>query len=351
MNQLGKGLLALAAVGAGAWLLSRGRRRPAEYDFRGKAVLITGGSRGLGLVLARQLAAQGARLAICARDEEELERAGADLARHGGWPLALPCDIADAADARRLVDRVTDHFGRIDVLVNNAGIIQVGPLEEMTRADFQNALNINFWGAYNFVEAALPQMRQRREGRIVNISSIGGKVSVPHLLPYNVSKFALTGFSEGLRAEVARDGVVVTTVIPGLMRTGSPPHALFKGKNRAEYAWFSISDSLPFITLSAEKAAEQILDACRRGEAEAILTWPAQLAVRLNALFPDMVADILTVVNRLLLPGPGGIGTAQVEGKDSQSPASPSVLTALGDKAAQRNNEVAPSERGAKQPR
>ncbi len=341
---VGKGLLALAAAGAGAWLLSRKRRAQPDFDFRDKTVLISGGSRGLGLVMARQAAEQGARVAICARDQEELERAGADLAGHGGWPLALPCDISKPDEVRQLVGRVTDHFGRVDVLVNNAGIIQVGPLEEMTRADFEQALAINFWGAFNLVEAVLPQMRERREGRIVNISSIGGKVSVPHLLPYNVSKFALSGFSEGLRAELAKDGIVVTTAIPGLMRTGSPPHAFFKGKNEAEYAWFSISDSLPFITISAEQAAAQILEACRRGDPEVTLTWPAQLAVALNGLLPDLVANLLAVANRLL-PGPGGVGKALREGTESQSAVSPSVLTTLGDRAALRNNEAVPSER------
>jgi short-subunit dehydrogenase len=189
------------------------------------------------------------------------------------------------------------------------------------------------------VEAVLPQMRQRRTGRIVNISPIGGKVSVPHLLPYVVSKFALSGFSEGLHAELAKDGIVVTTVIPGLMRTGSPPHAFFKGKNQAEYAWFSIGDSLPFITISAERAAEQILEACQRGDPEVTLTWPAQLAVLLEGLFPDLVAGLLAFTNRLL-PGPGGIGTERREGRDSQSAVSPSVLTTLGDRASLQNNEV-----------
>ena len=341
MNGLGKGLLALAAAGAGAWWLTRGRRAPAPFDFRDKVVLVSGGSRGLGLVLARQLAEQGARLAICARDVEELERASADLARCGDRPLTLPCDIADPEQVRQCVERVTGHFGRVDVLMNVAGVIQVGPLEEMTRKDFENALNINFWGAYNFVEAVLPQMRQRGEGRIVNVSSIGGKISMPHLLPYVVSKFALSGFSEGLRVELAKAGVVVTTVIPGLMRTGSPPHALFKGKNEAEYAWFSISDSLPFVTISAERAAAQILDACRRGDAEITLGWPAQLAVIAEGLVPDLVAYVLALVNRLL-PGPGGVGTQNREGRESQSAASPSVLTTLGDRAARRNNETVP---------
>src|SRR6185503_4123757 len=122
--------------------------------------------------------------------------------------------------------------------------------------------------------AVLPEMRARREGRIVNITSIGGKISVPHLLPYSASKFALVGLSEGLRAELAKDGIVVTTICPGLMRTGSPRNATFKGQHRAEYAWFSIGDSLPVTAMSADRAARQILTACKRGEAEVVLSVP-----------------------------------------------------------------------------
>jgi hypothetical protein len=183
-------------------------------------------------------------------------------------------------------------------------------------------------------------MRRRGEGRIVNITSIGGKISVPHLLPYSASKFALVGFSEGLRAELARDGVVVTTVCPGLMRTGSPRHALFKGRHRAEYAWFSLSDASRLSSISAEGAARRIVAACTRGEAEAILSPQAKAAALFHGLFPGVTADILAVVNRLL-PGPGGIGTAAARGRESQSALSPSWLTALGDEAAARNNEIA----------
>ncbi len=186
-------------------------------------------------------------------------------------------------------------------------------------------------------------MRQQRGGRIVNISSIGGKVAVPHLLPYCAGKFALTGLSEGLRAELREDGILVTTVIPGLMRTGSPRNALFKGQHRAEYAWFTLGDSLPGLSMSAERAARQIIDAFRHGEAEVTLTLPAWLAARFHGLFPGLTADILSVVHRLL-PAPGGVGQQRVKGKDSSSWAAPSVATTLTERAAQRNNEVAPQE-------
>jgi NAD(P)-dependent dehydrogenase (short-subunit alcohol dehydrogenase family) len=309
------------------------------YDVQGKTVLITGGSRGLGLVLARRFADAGANVAVCARDPRELERARADLAARGARVLAFPCDVTDRAQVRELVEVVTRHFGRVDVLVNNAGVIQVGPLETMTLEDFEQAMNVHFWGPLYATLAVLPQMRARGEGRIVNVSSIGGRVGVPHLVPYCASKFALAGLSDGLRAELAKDGVVVTSVFPGLMRTGSPRNADFKGRHRAEYAWFAVSDSLPVTSINAERAAAQIVRACARGQAELVITTQAQLAVKFRALFPEATADILSVVNRLL-PAPGGIGRRRAKGKESESALAPSVLTTLTEWAARRNNEM-----------
>src|SRR5215218_7370804 len=241
-----KDALKLAAAGAGAYLAARAvYRKFGGYDFEGKTVLITGGSRGLGLVLARGFAAEGANVAICARDPQELERARADLASRGARALAFPCDVTDRAQVKELVEVVTRHFGRIDVLVNNAGVIEVGPLEVMTLEDYEEAMKTHFWGPLYATLAVLPEMRGRRDGRIVNIASIGGKISVPHLLPYSASKFALVGLSEGLHHELAAEGINVTTVCPGLMRTGSPRQADVKGQVRKELAWFSISDALP----------------------------------------------------------------------------------------------------------
>jgi short-subunit dehydrogenase len=208
----------------------------------------------------------------------------------------------------------------------------------MTLADYEEAMKIHFWGPLYTTLAVVPDMRRRREGRIVNISSIGGKIGIPHLVPYSASKFALVGLSEGLRAELAKDGIVVTTVCPGLMRTGSPRNATFKGQHRAEYAWFAISDSLPFASMQAERAARQIIAACKRGDAEVILTTQAVVAIKLHALFPELSADVRELANRLL-PAPGGIGARRARGKQSESELAPSLLTVLGDKAAERNNE------------
>jgi short-subunit dehydrogenase len=210
-------------------------------------------------------------------------------------------------------------------------------------------MRVNFWGPLHTTLTVLPSMRRRRAGPNVNNTTIGGKISVPHLLPYSVSKFAFVGLSEGLRSELAQDGITVTTVVPGLMRTGSPRNATFKGQHRIEYTLFSLSDSLPLVTISAERAARQIVAACRRGDAEVVLTWPARLAARFHGLFPGLTADMLSLFNRLM-PGPGGIGAGRALGKESQTPLAPSVLTTLTDQAAQRNNEIAPEESPAAQP-
>ncbi len=260
-NHAGKMVGVAAAYSA--WRLAVNYSR--SMDFRGRVVAITGGSRGLGLVLARQLAAEGAKLAICARNEVELEIAQNELLEFGVPVLAQVCDMQQHEQVSHFFETVRRDFGRIDVLINNAGVIQVGPLDSLTRADYEQAMNTHFWGVIHAVQEALPLMRRQRAGRIVNIASIGGQLAVPHLLPYSASKFALVGFSDGLRAELRKDGIYVTTVCPGLLRTGSPRNATFKGRHRAEFAWFSISSSLPLLTMSAERAGRQILSACRNG--------------------------------------------------------------------------------------
>ncbi|MFN2531816.1 MAG: SDR family NAD(P)-dependent oxidoreductase [Pyrinomonadaceae bacterium] len=330
--------ITLAGVGVGIATISLLRRKN-HYTLDGKVVLITGGSRGLGLVLARQFASEGARVAICARDQDELDRAANELRHSGAEVMALRYDITEQEDVEAMVGEISNRFGHIDVLVNNAGVIEVGPVEVMTLEDYERAMKTHFWGPLYAMLAVVPEMRSRREGRIVNISSIGGKISVPHLVPYSASKFALVGLSEGLHAELAKDGIAVTTVCPGLMRTGSPRNADFKGKHRAEYAWFSISDALPFTSISAEKAAREIVDACVRGDAEVVLSIQAQLAVLFHGVFPGLTAEVLALINKLL-PGAGGVGPQRMKGKDSSSVFSPSVLTTLNERAALRNNEV-----------
>ncbi|MBC7927015.1 MAG: SDR family NAD(P)-dependent oxidoreductase [Bryobacteraceae bacterium] len=332
--------IAIAVAAGGAVLLARNAlRRNRKIDLRNRIVLITGGSRGLGLVLARQFADEGAKLAICARDEEELGVAHRELTQYGASVLAIPADLTVEDDARRVVTRVLDHYGCIDVLVNNAGIIGVGPIEHITMEDYRFAMESNFWSAVNLAFHAVPHMQARRSGRIVNITSIGGKLGVPHLTPYCASKFALVGWSRAIRAELAKDGVVVTTICPGLMRTGSPRHADFKGQNEKEYAWFKIADSIPGLSVSAEHAASEILQATRSGEAERIIGVVAKFGVLFDHLLPELSSEVLSIAGRFL-PGPGGIGEQSRKGAESESSASRNPITTLTEKAALRNNEV-----------
>jgi len=311
-----------------------------SYDFRGRTVFITGGSRGLGLLMAREFALRGAKVAIAARDTQTLARAEAELRKVTDQVLAIDSDITVREDAETAVDRIRQSFGPVDVLVNNAGTISVGPFEVMTIDDYRDSIETHFWGPYFATMAVLPGMRRRRQGRIVNISSIGGKISVPHLLPYSVGKFALTGFSEGLRAALLKEHIFVTTVCPGLMRTGSPRNAFFKGDNEAEYAWFSVSDAMPVLSMSAERAARQIVNACSRGDAELILTAPAKAAVRFAGVFPGITSDLLAIANEVL-PSDRGAGTEAKAGKESFSSASPSWATTLNERVAKQNNQVA----------
>lgn len=336
-----KDALILAGVGTGVILAAKALfKKKLEYDLKDKVVLITGGSRGLGLVMGREFAKQGAKIAICSRDEAELSRARVDLESLGAEVLDVVCDVTVQENVNEMVKAVKARFGRIDVLVNNAGVIQVGPIEVQTLEDFNQAMDVHFFGPLYTMMAVLPDMRERNEGRIINISSVGGKVSVPHLAPYCASKFALTGLSSSMRAELAKDNVYVTTVCPGLMRTGSHINATFKGQNKAEFAWFSIGNGSPLASINAERAASQIVRACRRGDAELVISIQAQLAVKFQNLFPELTADLMSLVNQLLPSANGGVGKGYAKGKESESVVSPSILTTLVDKASEKNNEL-----------
>lgn len=332
-------LLAAGLAVAGAWALTR----RAPEDLSGQVALVTGGSRGLGLLIARELALQGCRVAICARDPEELDRARQDLEDRGAEVLAIPCDVSKRLQVERMVTEIVARFGRLDLLVNNAGIIQVGPLSSMTAQDFEEAMAINFYGSLYTTFAALPHLRRGGGGRIVNIDSIGGRVSVPHMLPYNCAKFALRGFSEGLRAELTREGILVTTVIPGLMRTGSPLHARFKGDRDLEYAWFSLADNLKATSIDAGIAARRIVLAARRGEAELTLTWQARLLGTAHDLFPQLTMAAFDLAERLLPKGEG-LPRAGVEGRDLAPPLVPQGVARRLDDEARRYNQLAPEE-------
>jgi len=330
--RFGYGLFGLAVLVGEAIKLSR------KISLKDRNVLIMGGSRGLALEIARVCLERGAKVALAARDEHELQEAKR-LLESKGLVEVFVCDATHENAVRRTITEVSSKLGEIDVLINNEGLIEVGPAEEQTKRDFSNSMNTHFWGPLFAIEAVLPEMKSRRFGRIVNIASVAGLMSVPHLLPYSASKHALVGLSEGFRSELIKDNIYVTTVCPGLMRTGSPRNADIKGQNDIEYALFDLMDSLPFTSINAQTAAQKIVNACENGDALLVVSIQAQLARAVHAAFPGAVTELFAWANRFL-PGPGGIGSNTAKGKESESKLAPSVLTKLSDEAAVRNNEM-----------
>lgn len=307
--------------------------------------LVAGGSRGLGLLIARELGSRGHRLVVCARDALELEQAADDLRGRGYSVRTEVCDVANHDSVEQMIDRV-EAEAPIDVLVTVAGVIQVGPLDAMERDHFASAIDIMLWGPINTTLAVTSRMRQRKRGRIGVITSIGGLVAAPHLLPYVTAKFGAVGFSRGLRAELAGSGVSVTTIAPGLMRTGSHLRAEFVGQQGKEYAWFSALASMPLVSMDAERAARLIVDRVLAGRAMLVLTPLAKIAWRFDTLFPNLTAALLGLMSRLL-PGPARARSGEaVEGwQAAQRLSRPArrasaAITTLGARAADRFNET-----------
>jgi NAD(P)-dependent dehydrogenase (short-subunit alcohol dehydrogenase family) len=334
-------IVATGALGAGAIGWARAARQNRALNFLGRSVVITGGTRGLGLLMARRLADEGALLTVFARDEGEVRRAEAELRGLNAEVLAFTADICNKQQAQGAIERAIERFGRIDVLINNAGIITAAPVEHMTDDDFEEALLTHMWGPLWTMQAAIPHMRAQGGGRIVNVASIGGRIAIPHLTPYCASKHALVGLSDGMRTELAKDHILVTTVAPGTIRTGSPPNTKQKGQHAKEYAWFAIADALPGVSKDAEDTARQIVEAARYGDPELTISTQARLLMIANAVTPSLTAHLLKLANRLL-PAPSAAPDADQPrvGWENQSAAAPSVLTTLSDRATVANNEL-----------
>ena len=306
--------IAAAAVGTALFGVLAWRKLSASTLPDGAVVVVTGGSRGLGYAIASRFAERPVRLVLCARNRSELEKAQSSLlAEHPHLRpadfLLVTADLSQRADCERLIAETVAHFGRLDVLVNNAGIIGVGPAEVHPVERFEHTMAVNFFAALYTTWAALPHMRAQPpltgssiRGRVVNISSIGGKMPVPHMLPYTAAKFALTGFSEGLYAEMRKYGIRVTTVCPGLMRTGGEDHAHFYGNAEAEQRWFKFMAKTPGISTSVEHAARVVYSAAVRGAATVTITPQAALAARAHGVAPSTTQVANAAFNRFILP-------------------------------------------------
>lgn len=335
-----------AVVLATAQVASMAARLPRRMRLAGKTVLVCGGSRGLGRAVAVELAKRGCKVAICARSQRDLDVVGAELVTLGATVHAEACDLRDMAQVQELVSNVTASLGPIDVLVHTAAILTAGPIESMTVADFDDSMDSIFKTALHASLAVLPGMRARRSGTIALITSIGGKVAVPHLVPYSAAKFAEVGLAEGLRAESVKDGINVLNVVPGLMRTGAHVHALVKGDAEKEYAWFGASATAPGpFTIDSARAARRVVRAIERGDREIVLTPMAQLAVAMKALTPGLMSFAMEIAGRLLprapaLPGGGARHREGIELEASSPSEAVAFVARRGRPLANRNNQL-----------
>ena len=276
---------------------------------------------------------------MCARNDRDLDGVRDEFSDKG-WPLlAIACDVGVRAEIEGAIEKVSEELGDVEILVNNAGTILVGPAENQGPESFEDAMQTHFWGPYFATNAVVGAMKAKQFGRIVNIASIGGKIAFPHLLPYSTSKFALVGYSEGLRAELTKYNIFVTTVCPGLMRTGSPRNALFVGQSEKEYAWFAITDSLPIASISAHNAARKILDACVHGDAEIHLGITAKIGAIVQGCAPGATAELMALIDRIMPDAlPGAAETKK--GSESESETTESSATLLTREAEIANNQL-----------
>lgn len=299
-----RSLAGLAAVAAGVYGWARWGRAGPVTSWRGKVVIITGGARGLGFALAQTFLDAGAIVWIVARHADELESAAARLRPRGGRVYTHVVDVTDPAAVDSLVAAVVARHDRIDVVVNNAGVITAMPFANAEVDDFRESLDTHFWGPLHLIRATLPWLTRSATAHIINISSIGGRVGVPHLAAYCAGKFALTGLSQVLRAELAPQRVWVTLATPGLMRTGSVGRVRVRGHHVAEARWFAALSATSLTSQDASAAARQIVRAAAHRRAAVTPGWQARLQHTGNALAPELTAAVLAAVAGRVLPGP-----------------------------------------------
>lgn len=197
-------------------------------------VLITGASQGIGRETALLFARQGYDVVLAARQADRLEAVAQEIQRLGRTALAVPTDVKDPEQVQNLLQKALVQFTTIDVLINNAGIYISGPVEEFSLEDWHQAIDTNLWGYIHTIQALLPHFLERGSGTIVNVSSIGGKVPIPYLVPYSTSKYAVTGLTEAMRSELEPKGIQVAGIYPNLIRTNFLERAIFRGKDRED---------------------------------------------------------------------------------------------------------------------
>jgi short-subunit dehydrogenase len=260
-----------------------------RQPFRDQVVIVTGASSGIGKALALQLAGQGTKVVLAARRAELLEQIAAECRQAGGEALSVPTDIADEAQCKALVEKTIAAFGRLDMLINNAGLAVIARLEDYSDLSlFRHTMNVNFYGAVYCTYYALPHLI-RSHGRIVAVSSLGGKAPLPYNSPYIASKFAMHGFFDSLRIELKQHEVSVTIVCPYWVVTGFHEAQMDKdGVPRGASGRAIYSKKM----MTAERCAEVILRAAYRRQRE-VLMGPGRLIAWLRLLAPGLLDRIV----------------------------------------------------------
>jgi short-subunit dehydrogenase len=264
--------------------------------FREKTVVVTGASSGIGKALTLQLADEGAWLALAAREVQRLDALVLECQQRGGKAIAIPTDVADESQCCTLIQRTRETYGRIDMLVNNAGMAVVSKLEDLPDLHhFKQVMDVNFYGMVYCTYYALPYIK-KASGRIVNVSSLGGVMAIPFNTSYIASKFAVNGFSDSLRMELTKAGVSVTVICPYWVVTEFHQRYLDRnGKPKGPSGRAIYTDK----TMTANRCAQIILKAARRRKRE-VLMGPGRMGVWLKLIAPNLVDKM--VVEAVLRP-------------------------------------------------
>lgn len=257
--------------------------------------LITGASEGIGKAIALLLAQKGYDLVLAARREEPLAAVAATVRSLGRQAIAIPTDVRDPAQVDVLVQKALEAYPTIDVLVNNAGIYVSGAAEEFSLDDWRQAMDTNVWGCIHLIHALLPHLLQQGQGTIVNVSSIGGKIPMPYLVPYCTTKYAITGMTESLHSELAPKGIHVFGVYPNLIKTRFVERAIFRGKDeqasRDRRQQIEQLLQVPLVE-TPEVVAQAVWDGIVHKKTE-VVVGSANLSTAAHRLFPNLVQWVL----------------------------------------------------------
>ncbi len=269
----------------------RESKGPVRGYFFDKSILVTGASSGIGHDVALAFGEQGARVAVLARRRVHLETLARKIDKAGGKALALDCDVTDRARVFWAVDQVKEAFGKIDILINSAGLLISDPVEQMRPQDLEKMMAVNLFGALNAMQAVLPLMRQAKGGNIVNISSLAGRRGMSPLGAYSATKFALVGLSEALRVELFNTGIKVSLVMPGVIDTPMTRDALNHD---------SLKGMPAMMAMPPRWVTWAVLAAAAFGLTEVDVPPGAAVAEKLASLFPGVTDALLSVGTRIM---------------------------------------------------